>query len=156
MPLAQSGLLSLFCPSDCLYLCFTLSSCPLSSLFTLSPRSSIPPSTHLPLPQSLLMATCLSIIDILTGLASRPPVAPLSSSLPYFTRALTRHTLSHTHTHTHTHIDAQVCVWVWDKSCDNPECLLSYVCVFEPLRQKRETKWESTHSKRKVSIFRSV
>lgn len=66
---------------------------------------------------SLLMVTCLSIIDILTGLTSRPPVAPLSSSLPYFTRVLMRH----------THTNVQVCVW--DKSCDNLECLLRGVCL---------------------------
>lgn len=106
-------LLSLFCLTVAVFLLplfppsFTLSSCPLSSLFNLSPRSSLSLSLfpHLSLLQTLLMATCLSIIDILTGLASRPPVAPLSSSLPYFTGALTRHTHTYTHKCTHTHTD---------------------------------------------------
>lgn len=74
---------------------FALSSRPLSLLVILSLSLPVPLSPTLP------MATCLSIIDILTRFGSHP-VAPLSSSLSYF-RALTRHT--------HTSMHKIGCVW---------------------------------------------
>jgi len=130
---------------------FSLSSCPLCSLHTLSPMSLLSPSfsPHLPLFQSLLMATCLSIIDILTGLTTRPPVAPLSFSLPYLNRALTRHPHTHTHTHTHTCRCTSLCKCVRQKLWKLCVCVCS-----SQWDRKRETKWESTQSMRRVSIFR--
>lgn len=62
---------------------------------------------------------------------------------------------------THTHTNVQVCVW--DKSCDNLECLLRGLCACARARvcssqwdRNRETKWESTGSKSRVPIFRSI
>lgn len=91
----------------------------MSFVLTLYPFSQVP-SLALSLHISLLMATCWSIIDILTGLASRPPVAPL------FLQPVLLHQSPH-ETHTHTLMRKFRCMW--DKSCDNPECLLRYVCV---------------------------
>lgn len=113
------------------------SSCPLSSLFPLSLMSSLNPfslplSPHLPLPQSLLMATCLSIIDILTGLASRP-------RRPTFIQPGLLHQSPH-ETLTHTYIDAQVCVR--QKLC---LCVFARVCV-EVGETERERLSERPHT----------
>lgn len=89
------GFVSFFAPSlHRLLLSSGLALHPLSQVLSLSPH---------PL-QSLLMATCLSIIDILTGLTSRPHAAPLSSSMPYFAGALMRHTHPQTHKLAHVSV----------------------------------------------------
>lgn len=158
MPLAQSALLSLFCPSACLYLSLPLFPpaslsplvlCPHSLPFTPGPLS-LPPHISLSLSPSWWQRVYLLLIFWLGSLPA--PLSPhFSSSLPYFTRGLTRHA------HTHTHIDAQVCVRVWDEKVVITLSVYWDTCVCSShWDRKRETKWESTHSKRKVSIFRSV
>lgn len=147
-------LLSLFCLSGCCKLSLPPASlsplvlCPHSLPFLPCPYSpSLSFSPHLPLLQSPLMATCLSIIDILTGLTSRPPVAPL------FLQPALLHQNPH-ETHSHIHRCTSLCECVRQKlwSVYWVVCVVCGVCV-QVSETERERLSESPHTARGEFLY---
>lgn len=117
-------------------------SAPPSKLFTFSPRLS--DSLHISFSFSWWQLVYPLLIFWLGSLP-----ALLSPHFPWPTS-----TKSSWDTHICRCSTLSVCV-LWDKSCNNLECLVRCVCVC--LTQwdiKREAKWVSTHRKRRAPIFR--